>query len=98
MDKTWSSEIVPIGYRIQQVPRPGKTRGGGVAIIYKANIDFKMLTSSSDGHFSTFEYIDCNIAINKNSLRLPVIYRPPPSQKNGFSTNEFLEHEWPLFL
>ena len=57
-----------------------------------------MLTSSSDGHFSTFEYIDCNIAINKNSLRLSVIYRPPPSQKNGFSTNEFLEHEWPLFV
>ena len=31
-------------------------------------------------------------------MRLSVIYRPPPSQKNGFSTNEFLEHEWPLFL
>jgi hypothetical protein len=59
--------------------------GGGVAIIYKANIDFKMLTSSSDGHFSTFEYIDCNIAINKNSLRLSVIYRPPPSQQNGLA-------------
>jgi hypothetical protein len=97
VDKTWSSELVPNGYRIQQVPRPGKTRGGGVAISYKANIDFKMLTSSSDGHFSTFEYSDCNIAINKNSLCLSVIYKPPPSQQNGFSTNEFLEHEWPLF-
>lgn len=84
VDKTWSSELVPNGYRIQQVPRPGKTRGGGVAIIYKANIDFKMLTSSSDGHFSTFEYIDCNIALNKSSLRLSVIYRPPPSQKKRF--------------
>jgi hypothetical protein len=43
-------------------------------------------------------FIDCNIAKNKNSLHLSVIYRPPPSQKNGFNTNEFLEHEWPLFL
>ena len=84
VDKTWSSELFPNGYRIQQVPRPGKTRGGGVAIIYKANIDFKMLTSSSDRHFSTFEYIDCNIALNKSSLRLSVIYRPPPSQKKRF--------------
>ena len=57
--------------------------GGGVAIIYKSNIDFKILTSSSDGNFSTFEHIDCNIAIDKSSVCLSVIYRPPPSQKNG---------------
>ena len=57
IDKTCSSELVPDGYRIKHAPRPGKMRGGDVAVIYKANIEFKTLTSSSDRHFSTFEYI-----------------------------------------
>ncbi|XP_060553020.1 uncharacterized protein LOC132714233 [Ruditapes philippinarum] len=98
VDKVCSSELVPNGYKMKQVPRPAKMRGGGVAIIYKSNINFKVLTSSTDGNFSTFEHIDCNIAIEKESFCLSVIYRPPPSQKNGLSTNTFLEQEWPLFL
>ncbi len=98
IDKTCSSELVPNGYRMKQVPRPGTARGGGVAIIYKANLDFNMLSSSSDGNFSTFEHMNCNIAVNKYSMSLSVIYRPPPSQKNGLSTTDFLENEWPLFL
>lgn len=98
VDKTCSSELVPNGYRMKQVPRPGKTRGGGVAIIYKNSIDFKLISSSSDSQFTTFEHIDCNISINKYSMRLSVIYRPPPSTKNGLSTQTFLEHDWPQFL
>ena len=29
---------------------------------------------------------------------MAVVYRPPPSQKNGFTTHHFLEEEWPKFL
>lgn len=97
MDKTFSKELVHTGYRLKQVPRPWKMRGGGVAIIYKSNIYFKMLTSSSGGHFSTFEHNDCNEAINKYTVQFSVIYRPPPSQKKGLKTNDFLG-EWPIVL
>ena len=98
VDKVCSSELVPNGYKMKQIPRPGKMRGGGVAILYKSNIDFKLQSSSSDGNFSTFEHIDSDLTINKTSVRFSVVYRPPPSKKNGLSTNKFLEQEWPLFL
>ena len=32
------------------------------------------------------------------SLRLVVVYRPPPSKENGLKTSEFLNEEWPKFL
>ena len=98
VDKVCKSELLPNGYKMKQVPRPGKMRGGGVAIIYKSNIDFKLISSSNDATFSTFEHIDCNLVTDKTAICLSVVYRPPPSKKNGLSTNAFLEQEWPLFL
>ena len=40
----------------------------------------------------------CNLAVTTRTiLDLVVIYRPPPSQKNGLKTNIFLE-EWSVFI
>ena len=99
VDKTCISELVPSYYQIKHVPRSGR-RGGGVALIYKNSIDIKIVESSRDtrSQFSNFEFMDCNVTINGYSLRLAVIYRPPPTRENGFKTNDFLEQEWPVFL
>ena len=42
IDKTVLSELVPDGYTIHNISRNGQN-GGGVAIIYNANIDLKLL-------------------------------------------------------
>ena len=42
--------------------------------------------------------MDCNLTIKNFSLRLVVVYRPPPSRANGLKPGEFLENEWPTFL
>ena len=55
-------------------------------------------SSSRDTDFATFEHMSCNAVINSYSLRIAVVYRPPPSQQNGLTTNYFLEEEWPKFL
>ena len=61
---------------IKHVPRSGKKRGGGVALIYKASIILKMVTSSRDKEFLQFEHMDCQLDINGFVLRMAVVYRP----------------------
>ena len=95
-DKACISELVPTGYKITHVPRCG--RGGGVAVIHKASIALRLLSSSHDKNVSSFEFMDCNITIKNYTLRLGVVYRPPPTRQNGLKTSTFLEDEWPAFL
>ena len=57
-------------------------------------MNLRIIASSHDNDFSSFEYMDCN----DFSLRIAVVYRPPPTQENGLKTNVFLEQEWPQFL
>jgi len=47
--------------------------------------------------YDTFEYMDCSLAIKNYSLRLSVIYRPPPSKTNGLNAGTFHENELPKF-
>ena len=68
-----------------------------MGIIYKSSIDLHIISSSRDTDFATFEHMSCNAVINSYSLRIAVVYRPPPSQQNGLTTNYFLEEEWPKF-
>ena len=98
IDKACISELLPSGYHFKHVPRSGDRRGGGVALIFRASIDLRIVASSHDNDFSSFEYMDCNVVINDYSLRIAVVYRPPPTKQNGVKTNVFLEQEWPQFL
>ena len=70
----------------------------GVALIYKSSVEVRIVSSSNDKDFSTFEYMDCNVLINNYSLHLAVLYRPPPTSENGLKTSVFLEQQWPMFL
>lgn len=70
---------------------------GGVALIYKSNINVQVLTSTNDSDYATFEHLDCKITIKNYSMRLAIVYRPPPSKGNGSKTCVFLE-EWAKFL
>ena len=98
VDRICIGELVPQGYKMQHVTRGGSKRGGGIAVIHKSTINIRLLSSSSDSEYANFEFMDCNVMINSHSLRLAVIYRPPPSRENGLQTSVFLEQEWPSFL
>lgn len=98
IDKSCLGELIPDGYKINHVPRPGNRRGGGIALIYKSNIDIRTVASTRDNDYSSMEYLDCNAVISGFSLRIVVIYRPPPSKENGLKTSVFLDDEWPKFL
>ena len=71
---------------------------GGVALIYKSSVKVRIVSSTNKKDFSTFEYMDCNVLIKDYSLRLAVLYRPPPTNEIGLKTSVFLEQEWSMFF
>ncbi|XP_070550950.1 uncharacterized protein [Ptychodera flava] len=80
------SSILP-GHSIHQVPRT-RRKGGGTAVIGKANLQVTLNKSSP---FKTFEILDANVRLSSAMIRLLVIYRPPNSCKHTVSDflNEF---------
>ena len=47
--------------------------------------------------FTHFEHMDCTIISNDVNMRLCIVYRPPPTTRNGFKNSVFFD-EWSLYL
>ena len=78
------------GYTFTQVPWRQHTnttaRGGGVAIMHKSNIK---MTSKSSWKAKSFENIELTLS-SSLTVKLVVIYRPPPSKRNKSTVGLFL--------
>jgi hypothetical protein len=57
-------------------------RGGGVAIVF--NSDLKVEQISNEIQFTHFEKLECMVSSENKTMRLCVIYLPPPSRTNNF--------------
>ncbi len=97
IDGTVLQHLVPTGYDIHHVPRPGSRRGGGVAVLYKSGLIVSVIGSSANSQFTHFEHIECSVGSAEHHIRLSIVYRPPPSQKNGLKNNIFFQ-EWVTYL
>ena len=84
--------MTPAGYTLYEEPRPGEKRGGGVAILCKANIQVKKARRFKA---NTFESINALVTSGTKSVRLVVVYRPP--SKKDQSATAFLA-EFALLL
>lgn len=76
-------DITPTNYVFKHIDR--KSRGGGVGLIYNKAFNFK---SKPRNEFRSFELIDVVIS-GSNSIRVTVIYRPPPSNTNHLTLELF---------
>ena len=79
-------ELTPPGYTFMNSPRDGYTHSGGIGIVFKD--EMKLTKVTVDFTSNTFEHI-CVTDCTKN-IRFVTVYRPPPSQENGFTTSGFL--------
>ena len=82
-------DLCPSGHYFIGVPRPpskGKC-GGGVGFVIDPNITAERLPEEIH---RTFESVVIKVKANQ-PLHLALIYRPPPSQKNGLTTVMFLD-------
>ena len=75
-------------HSIHHLPRK-HSRGGGVALLYKNRFKLKKLSPKIS--FKSFEFTDYTLNYASTSLRMVVVYRPPPSQKNRLSVTLFLD-------
>ncbi len=68
-------------------------RGGGVGVVHRSNYDIKLIQSESHKSFELMKFL----VKSETPLYMALVYRPPPSKKNGLTVVAFME-EFELFL
>ena len=72
-------------YQITSLPR--LTKRGGLAVLVRKEFTFKL---NHIHKFYTLEHLDLTINLKNKVMKLILIYRPPSSKKNKFTTSQFL--------
>ena len=83
------SEIKEYGYHTMMFSKPRKNWGGGVAIIYKSNLNVDRVPNKIK--YKSFEHIECVIRTEREVFRVANIYRNEYSKKHQYSASDFIE-------
>ena len=74
-DEAKTVELAPSGFDVKSFPRQSRSRGGGIATVYKSifgsNITFK---TNLDFAHTSFEVVQASITIQHNTLHLFCLY------------------------
>ena len=93
-DKAKTVELAPSGYDVKSFPHQSRSRGGGIARVYKytlgSNITFK---TNFDLTHTSFEVVQASITLQHNTLHFFCLYRPPPSRRNNLTDSMFTEQQ-----
>ena len=91
-DEAKTVELAPSGFDVKSFPRQSRSRGGGVATVYKStlgsNITFK---TNFDFAHTSFEVVQASITLQHNTLNFLCLYRPPPNRPNNLTDSMFTE-------
>ena len=91
-DEAKTAELAPSGFDVKSTPRQSRSRGGGIATVYKStlgsNITFK---TKFDLTHTTFEVVQASITLQHNTLHFFCLYRPPPNRRNNLTDSMFTE-------
>ena len=79
-------ELAPSGFDVKSFPRQSRSRGGGIATVYKStlgsNITFK---TNFDFTHTSFEVVQASITLQHSTLHFFCLYRPPPNRRNNLT-------------
>ena len=91
-DEAKTAELAPSGFDVKSFPRQSRSRGGGIATVYKStlgsNITFK---TNFDFTHTSFEVVQASITLLHNTLHFFCRYRPPPNRRNNLTDSMFTE-------
>ena len=91
-DEAKTAELAPSGFDVKSFPRKSRSRGGGIATVYKStlgsNITFK---TNFDFTHTSFEVVQASITLQHNTLHFFCLYRPPPNRRNNLTDSMFTE-------
>ena len=91
LDQVVIAELCPPGYTFANLPRQNGSGYGGLGIVYRDSLQLKVdifypVTTQ------TFEILNVSLSDNYQiQVKLSVLYRPPPSKKNGYTTATFFK-------
>ena len=87
-DHFFQSEMTPSGYELKQISRDTGAKGGGIAVLYKLNLNIIMVKATPT---SSFENLEVTLTSMGRMFRIVVLYRPPPSGKNELTKSMFMD-------
>ena len=81
-DEAKTVELAPSGFDVKSFPRQSRSRGGGIATVFKStlgsNITFKTNFDFTHTSFTS-------ITLQDNTLYFFCLYRPPPNRRNNLT-------------
>ena len=80
--------LIPNGYRFLHSAREG--RGGGVGLLFKSSLKVKQTSTDILDTITSFEAMEVKVEVNCQIVFILIVYRPPPSSANNFSTSLFM--------
>ena len=91
-DEAKTVELAPSGFDVKSFPCQSRSRGGGIATVYKStlgsNITFK---TNFDFTQTSFEVVQASITLQHNTLHFFCLYCPPPNPQNNLTDSMFTE-------
>ena len=77
---------------MKSFPRQSRSRGGGIATVYKSTLGSSITFKTSfDFTHTSFEVVQASITLQHNTLHFFCLYRPPPNRRNNLTDSMFTE-------
>ena len=77
---------------MKSFPRQSRSRGGGIATVYKSTLGSSITFKTSfDFTHTSFEVVQASITLQHNTLHFFCLYRPPPNRRNNLNDSMFTE-------
>ena len=91
-DEAKTVELAPSGFDVKSFPRQSRSRGGGIATVYKSTFDSNITFKTNfDFTHTSFEVVQASITLQHNTLHFFCLYRPPPNRRNNLTDSMYTE-------
>ena len=85
-DEAKTVELAPSGFDVKSFPRQSRSRGGGIAIVYKSTLGANIKNAKKfDFTHTSFEVVQASITVQHNTLHFFCLYRPSPNRRNNLT-------------
>ena len=85
-DEAKTAELAASGFDVKSFPRQLRSRGGGIATVYKSTLGSSITFKTSfDFTHTSFEVVQASITLQHNTLHFFCLYRPPPNRRNNLT-------------
>ena len=91
-DEAKTVELATNGFDVKLFTRQSRSRGGGIATIYKPILGSNIvLKTYLDFAHTSFEVVLASITLQHNTLHFFCLYRPPPNRRKNITDSMFTE-------